>query len=185
MEKTNKALVIVALLLVILTSRTASLVLALPLIGIALWLIATKADKVQQLGALDALYLFLANGLVRWGLDALQACLNQIFTWADAYNTIDTFHTIFNCIGAAITIFVVLAAGLALLNVFANKPSNTLLVANFSKKTLGLYVPKMVPQGYYQPMQPMQPVQQGNLWVCECGRQNDSQFCQGCGKPKK
>ncbi len=185
MEKTNKALVIVALLLVIITSRTASIALALPLIGIVLWLIATKADKVQQLGALDALYLFLANGLVRWGLGALQASLNQIFDWAEAYKTVETFITIFDCLGAAVTIFVVLAAGLALLNVSANKPSHTLLVSGFSKKTLGLFVPKMAPQGYYQPMQPMQPMQQGNLWVCECGRQNDSQFCQGCGKPKK
>lgn len=182
MEKTNKALVVVALLLVIITSRTASIALALPLIGIALWLIATKADKVQQLGALDALYLFLANGLVRWALDALQACLNQIFTWADAYKTIETFYTVFDCIGCAVTIFIVIAAALALMNVSANKPSNALLVSGYSKKTLGIFVPKMAPQGYYQPMQPMQ---QAGTWVCECGRQNDSQFCQGCGKPKK
>ncbi|MBE6952727.1 MAG: hypothetical protein E7452_04135 [Ruminococcaceae bacterium] len=182
MEKTNKALVVVSLLLVIIASRTASLTLVLPLVGIALWLIATKADKVQQLGALDALYLFLANALIRWALGALQASLNQIFIWADAYDTMDTFATIFSCIGAAVTILIVIAAALALMNVSANKPSNTLLVSGYSKKTLGLFVPKMAPQGYYQPMQPMQ---QGGTWVCECGRQNDSQFCQGCGKPKK
>ena len=183
MEKTNKALVAVALLLVIIASRTASLTLALPLIGIAIWMLATKADKVQQLGALDALYLFLANALVRWCLGTLHTILNQIFEWADGYKAMETFATIFDCIGAAVTIFVVVAAALALLNLAGNKPTNTLLVSGYSKKTLGLYVPKMVPQGYYQPMQ--QPMQQGNLWVCECGRQNDSQFCQGCGKPKK
>ena len=163
MEKTNKALVVVSLLLVIIASRTASLTLVLPLVGIALWLIATKADKVQQLGALDALYLFLANALIRWALGALQASLNQIFVWADAYETMDTFATIFSCIGAAVTILIVIAAALALMNVAANKPSNTLLVSGYSKKTLGLFVPKMVPQGYYQPMQPMQ---QGGTWVC-------------------
>ena len=37
-------------------------------------------------------------------------------------------------------------------------------------------------QQYYQ----QQPMNAANTWVCQnCGRQNDGQFCQGCGKPKQ
>ena len=57
MEKTNKALIIVAFLLVLITAGAFNTVVALALLGIAIWAVATKADQVYQLGALEALYL--------------------------------------------------------------------------------------------------------------------------------
>ena len=55
MEKTNKALIIVAFLLVLITAGAFNTVVALALLGIAIWAVATKADQVYQLGAFEAL----------------------------------------------------------------------------------------------------------------------------------
>lgn len=179
MEKTNKALIIVAFLLVLITAGAFNTVVALALLGIAIWAVATKADQVYQLGAFEALYLLLLNGLVRLVINGSQDIIRQIIVWADG-NPYGSFATVYNIIGFVITVGFILLAAVSLMRLAGGKPAETLLVSSYAKKTLGLFVPNAARQTYYQA-----PVNPANTWVCgDCGRQNDGQFCQGCGKKR-
>ena len=105
----------------------------------------------------------------------------QIIVWAKG-NPYGALSTVFNIIGFLITLGIIGLAGLALSRLAAGKPSETPVVSTYAKKTFGLFVAKPVQQQYYQ----QQPMNAANTWVCQnCGRQNDGQFCQGCGKPKQ
>ena len=177
MEKTGKALIIVAFLLVLITAGAFNTVVALALLGIAVWAITTKADQVCQLGAFEALYLLLLNGVVRLIVNGSRDIIGQIIIWADG-NPSGAFTTVYNIIDFVITVAFILLALVSLLRLIGGKPAETLLVGNYAKKTLGLFVPHPAQQTYYQSAN-------SNTWICsDCGRQNDGQFCQGCGKKK-
>ncbi len=181
MEKINKALVSVAFLLILITASGFSAIVTLAILGIAIWAVASKADTACQVGAFEALYLTLLHGVIRLVVNGMHDIIYQIIVWAKG-NPYGALSTVFNIIGFLITLGIIGLAGLALSRLAAGKPSETPVVNTYAKKTFGLFVAKPVQQQYYQ----QQPMNAANTWVCQnCGRQNDGQFCQGCGKPKQ
>lgn len=182
MEKLGKTLSIVAFVLVLLTSPALNYSALLILVLFAGWAIISKADTKVQLSSLEALFLALGNGIVRFVLNGIYDIIYQIIDWADGkYNTI---YEIFKYVNFAVTLGVIALAILAILNLKNNKASETYVVSTPAKKALGLFVPAPQPVYYQQPVAQQQPAQ-GGLWVCpNCGRQNDSLFCQGCGQKK-
>lgn len=180
MEKINKALVSVAFLLVLVTAGSFSTIVTLAVLGIVIWMLATKADTASQVGAFEALYLTLLHGVIRLVVNGSHDIIRQIINWANG-NPYGTLADIYDILGFIVTICVIGLSGLALSRLVTGKPSDTPVVNTYAKKTFGIFVPQATQQYYQQPT-----AAPANGWVCtNCGRKNDGQFCQGCGKPKQ
>lgn len=180
MEKINKSLVSAAFLLLLVTSTGFSSTVTLAVLGIVIWMLATKADTASQIGAFEALYLSLLHGVIRLVVNGSQRIIAQIVDWANG-NPYGTLSDIYDILGFLVTICMIGLTGMALSRLVAGKPSDTPVVNTYAKKTFGIFVPQAT-QSYYQ-----QPTSApANGWICpNCGRKNDGQFCQGCGKAKQ
>lgn len=184
----GKIFTTIAFMLVIVTCTVINMYTLIILIAMFAVAFVRKEEQTSLVSILEAVYLYLAFGIIRLIVNFFESSVGQIIVWADG-NRFGVFADIFNIIGFLVTVVLAVFALISLINSLAGKPTKTMIVSGLAAKSFGIFAPKPVyypPYGQqpYPPQNPQQPQQQADVWTCECGRTNTGMFCAGCGKPK-
>ncbi len=140
-KKTNfgKALVLLAFVFVLLTIGSFNTICALTLVGLAIYFVQTGAQGYAK-DTLEALYILVLNGGIRFVLGLFRDVLAQIIVWANGNPT--ALYDIFGVLFFLISIAFIVALVPAIIKVASNKPAKTLFVSDLAEKTLKLNADK-------------------------------------------